>query len=138
MRRNSVVLPPKKDSAKAQKKHQFSTVLSADPRVKSAPRHLEVIHQTTAESGEVLFLVKVYGPLAPDAPGSELMTLSCVTKTQGVECEMRFDERFPVSIRFRAQTDTERAVYARDQIERSGGFTKLAELFRSSFPKLGV
>ena len=137
MRRNSVLVPPKKDSnKKSDKKHVFSDLLASDPRVKDAPRHVEVVHQEKVGKGEVLFMIKIYGVLG--TPGSELMTISCVDSTAGAEVEMRFDEKFPVSIRFKQQEDIQRTETAKEQIVRSGGFDKLLQTFLSNFPKFGV
>ncbi len=137
MRRNSVLVPPKKESnKKSDKKHVFSDLLATDTRVKAAPRHLEVVHQQNVGKGEVLFMIKIYAVV--DTPGGELMTISCVDSNQGVEVEMRFDEKFPISIQFKKQDDVQRTLAAKEQIVRSGGFDKLLQTFLSNFPKFGI
>ena len=133
MRRNSLVLPPGKKQQKAEKRHKLSQLLSADRRVLSAPRHVEVVEQPEQK---LVFCVKIYVGL--DAPGSELMTVSCMSVKQQLEVEMRFDEKFAVSIRFKKQNDEERVAYARQQIERGGGYGALANAFRAAFPELEV
>lgn len=140
MRRNNsgLLLPPDKSGSKSQKKHAFSKVLGQDTRIKSAPRRLEVVHQGVVADKELVFAVKVYSAL--ETPGSELMTVSCIDSSgkKPLEVEMRFDEKFATSIKFKKQTDDERIAYAKEQIDRRGGFEKLFELFRGEFPKFGV
>src|SRR5690349_12610645 len=96
MRRSSSSVASK---GKNQKKHVFSEALRSDPRIASVPRRIEVVHQVE----KALFFVKIYANL--EIPGSELMTVSCVDPSQKTEVEMRFDERYPISIQFRTQTD---------------------------------
>ena len=135
MRRNSVLIPSGKES-KNQKKHAFSALLENDHRVGGAPRHLEVVHQLKTPSRDLIFMAKIYMVL--DTPGSELLTLSCVDSKNGSEVEMRFDEKFPVSIHFRKNSDEQRVAYVRTHIELAGGFEKILEAFRSKFPKFGI
>lgn len=133
MRRNSVIVPPKKKSDKTKKTHKLSRLLAADRRAESAPRHVEVVDKV---EGSHVYCVKVYGSL--DTPGSELLTVSRLGVKDSCELEMRFDERFAISIRFRKQSDEERVAYAKEQIVKAGGFEALIELFRGVFPELKI
>lgn len=136
MKRNSVLTPPNQKRSKSRKKHRFSALLERDQRLAMAPRHAEVINQGTHHDREFIFIVKIYSAIG--GPGSELMTLSCVDKESSSEAEIRFDERFPISIHFRKDADENRVLYAKNQIESRGGFHALSEIFRSIFPNFGI
>jgi hypothetical protein len=126
MRRQSTVSP--KAETKSQK-HIFSFLLEADPRKMALPRHVAPVPNT---ANKWAVRIKIYAPL--DAPGSELLTVSCVSPRSGVEYEMRFDERYPVSIRFRKEDDEQKVVHAVRQIGMVGGIKALFEIFEKTFP----
>jgi len=136
MRRNSMLTTPKNGHKNSDKRHVFSQILTGDPRLQTGPRAVENIHTLGEPSEGTVFLVKIYSGL--DTPGTELMTVSCVNASTGLEAEIRFDEKFPISIRFRNQSDSERVNYAREQIGRAGGFDWLLNAFRSCFPKISI
>jgi hypothetical protein len=137
MRHNSMLNPAtakKKAGEKAERQHVFSELLKGDTRLRVPARAIETVHTLKREDGpELVFLVKIYGAL--ETPGSELMTISCVNAESGLETELRCDEKFPVSIRFREQTDPERVAYVKEQVERAGGFKTLLSAFRTKFPR---
>jgi hypothetical protein len=116
---------------KSPRSHRYSPLLGSDPRVSAPPRHVEVL-----QKGDRLFILKIYPGL--ETPGAELMTVSCVVRGGTAEFEMRFDERFPMSFRFKKQTDPERVAFAREQIERAGGTDRLNQCFSDLFPSLGA
>lgn len=127
MTRKSSLIPPKKSGER--KKHVRSAFLERDPRVSAAPRTVTVLHSSP------VCMVKIYGIL--DSPGSELMTVSVVHDKTGMEYEIGYDEKFPISMRFKKQSDEERVAFAKEQIVRACGFEKLATLFNTIFGKFG-
>lgn len=129
MRRNKTKIPPKTPN-ETHNHHCFSPVLKCDHRVDIAPRHVGTVHK----SASAIYIVKIYALL--ETPGSELMTISRINPKTQEECEFRFDERFAVSLRFRKQTDEERVAYAKEQIERVGGFKELDTVFASIFSEI--
>jgi hypothetical protein len=132
MRRRNSLIQRKKGAGekKASRNHRYSPLLGSDPRITAAPRHVEVVHK-----GERVYIVKIYPGL--ETPGAELMTVSCVVREGKAEFEMRFDERFAMSFRFKTQSDAERVAFARDQIERVGGTERLNQFFSDVFPEIG-
>lgn len=138
MHHHSVTAPKKKNAKASQSKHFLSDLLKNDSRIELAARHVEVIAQfkTKKDGQEYIVMVKVYEGLG--TPGSELLTLSCARTPGGPEAEFRFDEKFPVSIKFRSQSDEERAAYVAEQVKRHGGWDKLFEIVCSVFPEFSV
>ncbi len=107
---SSMIQRPKPDS----QTHSKSGRLTSDARSMSAPRFFKPIHA----GDDYTVIVRLYGMLG--TPGSELMTVSVLFPKMKKEYEFEFDEYFPVSIRFKKQTDQERAQYAFEQIQKSG------------------
>jgi hypothetical protein len=131
-RSKTVSQPVKK--GKASRKHVLSTILAADKRIAGAPRHVEVLYKD--ESGKAVFVVKVYAGF--ETPGSELMTVAAMAAAGKTEFEVRFDEHFPISFRYKSQSDEERTKHATEQIERAGGADKLRSVFAAVFPEFQV
>lgn len=135
MRQGSVSLPGAAGK-KSKHKHLRSKPLAADARLSVPPRFVEVVHQQPLAQGtEVVFLIKIYA--TSDISGSELMTLACVDSSKKVEVEMRYDEKYPMPIRFKKQSDQDRLASVCEQIKRVGGFEGLLAEFRSRFPEFG-
>jgi hypothetical protein len=130
-KKSSLLVPPKMKSSKTVKLHRFSPLLQHDPRAATPPRLVRAISGGKNAKNGVVWFAKVYSALG--AVGAELLTLSCVFEGKKEEFEIRFDERFAVSIHFKTQSDEERTSYAKDQIERQGGFERLTDLFSSVF-----
>lgn len=116
-----------KNQTSAKHEHRFSSALQADARVKAPPRFVGIVQ----EGEGVVYMAKIYATL--DTPGSELMTISCVRKNELTEHEMRFDERYPISLTFRKQSDEERVATAKDLIQRTGGLVRLRDMFAELF-----
>lgn len=135
-----VVPPPARPKARdgnLEKRHVFSRSLQEDRRAAAPPRLVESVQVLRTGDEERMFFVKVYdGGLG--AAGSELVTLSCVNTGTGVEAELRFDEKFPIAIRRREQSDAQRVEHVVDQVRRAGGFEELLKTFRSVFPKIEI
>jgi hypothetical protein len=134
MRHRSNPVPPVARKGKVSRKHVLSTILAADKRVVGAPRHVEVLYKD--ESGKAVFVVKVYAGF--ETPGSELMTVAAMAAAGKTEFELRFDEHFPISFRYKTESDEERTKHATEQIERAGGAEKLRSVFAAVFPEFQV
>lgn len=107
--------------------HKRSRKLESDARLRNAPKLFRPVHHGIDYS----VIIRVYS--LGDTRVGDLLTVSVLVPLLKKEYEFAFDERFPVSIRFRTHTDDERVDAACEQIKRSGGYDWLVQELRDYF-----